>query len=111
LGRVRGRPRAARRLPARARRPDRGLAGQVFAAHGRVRPYNNWLAWELRTHPLGELWSAESLLPRLDRIVATGEVEEQRALFRLTEPFARKRGFGDVIDEWEPDVAFMRGGD
>jgi hypothetical protein len=24
----------------------------VFAVHGRIRPYNKWLAWELQTHPL-----------------------------------------------------------
>lgn len=80
----------------------------LFAAHSRVRPYNKWLRWELHTHPLGEPWSEEGLLPRLDRIVATGDVDEQRALFNATEPFARQQGFGDVIDGWEPDVAFLR---
>jgi hypothetical protein len=81
----------------------------VFTAYGRVRPYNKWLRWELEGHPLGAPWSAESVLPRLDRIVGTGAVDEQRDLFRLTEPFARERGLGHVIDGWEPDVAFLRG--
>jgi predicted nucleotidyltransferase len=81
----------------------------LFTAHGRVRPYNKWLRWELETHPLGEPWSAETVLPRLDRIVSTGDVDEQRALFRPTEAFARERGLGDVIDGWEPDVPFLRG--
>lgn len=82
----------------------------VFTAHGRVRPYNKWLRWEVRTHPLGEPWSdEEALLRRLSRIVATGAGEEQRTLFRATEAFARARGLGRVIDDWEPDVAFLRG--
>ena len=81
----------------------------LFAAHGRVRPYNKWLRWELETHPLGEPWSAETLLPRLERIVSTGDVGEQRVLFRATEAFARERRLGDVVDGWEPDVPFLRG--
>ena len=81
----------------------------LFTAHGRVRPYNKWLRWELETHPLAEPWSADALLPLLERIVATGAVDGQRALFRLTETFARERGLGDVIDGWEPDVALFRG--
>ena len=82
----------------------------VFSAYGRVRPYNKWLRWELETHPLGEPWAAETVLPRLDRIVSTGDLDEQNALFRVTEAFARERGLGDVIDGWDPDVPFLRGG-
>ncbi|MFC5826627.1 hypothetical protein [Nonomuraea insulae] len=37
----------------------------VFASHGRLRPYNKYLGWELRRHPL-EAWTEEELLPRLD---------------------------------------------
>jgi hypothetical protein len=81
----------------------------VFTSDGRVRPYNKWLRWELETHPLGEPWSAPTILPRLERIVATGDVDEQRALFGLTEAFARERGLGEVIDGWDPDVPFLRG--
>jgi hypothetical protein len=81
----------------------------LFTVHGRVRPYNKWLEWELETHPLGEPWTRAAVLPRLERIVATGDIGEQRELFRATERFARVRGLGDVIDGWEPDVAFLRG--
>lgn len=81
----------------------------LFAAHGRVRPYNKWLPWELREHPLEEPWTETELLPRLDRILSKGAVGEQRALFGLVEPFARGRGLGKVIDGWEPDVPFLRG--
>jgi predicted nucleotidyltransferase len=76
----------------------------VFTVHGRLRPYNKWLAWELEAHPLP--WSD---LPRLERIARTGDLEEQRALFREVEAIARRHGHGRVIDGWEPDVAWLRG--
>jgi hypothetical protein len=81
----------------------------LFALHRRIRPFNKFLVWELERHPLGaEVWSAELLVPRLERIVA-GAAEEQRALFRDAERLAREHGLGAVVDAWEPDVAFLRG--
>jgi hypothetical protein len=77
----------------------------VFAVHGRLRPYNKWLEWELREHPLP--WND---LPRLEHIARTGDVGEQRALFRVAESIAREHGLGSVIDGWEPDVDWLRGG-
>jgi hypothetical protein len=79
----------------------------IFALEGRVRPYNKYLEWELRFHPL-EDWTADELLPLLDRVLA-GEPEAQRELFRRVEPLARSDGYGDVVDSWEPDVAWLRG--
>jgi hypothetical protein len=77
----------------------------VFAAHGRVGPYNKWLEWELGEHPL----PVEVDLARLERIARTGDLGEQQALFRETEALARSLGHGATIDGWEPDVAFLRG--
>jgi hypothetical protein len=79
----------------------------IFALAGRVRPYNKYLEWELRDHPL-EGWTADELLPLLDRVL-TGEADAQRELFRRIEEPACREGFGDVIDGWEPDVAWLRG--
>jgi hypothetical protein len=77
----------------------------VFAVHGRVRPYNKWLGWELREHPL----PVPVDLDRLERIARTGDIHDQQALFRETEALARARGHGATIDGWEPDVAWLRG--
>jgi predicted nucleotidyltransferase len=77
----------------------------VFAVHGRLRPYNRWLEWELELHPL----PIDVPLERLERIARTGDPAEQRALFRGAEELAHKRGLGAVIDGWEPDVAWLRG--
>jgi hypothetical protein len=78
----------------------------VFAVHGRLRPYNKWLEWELEHHPLP---SNNLQLGRLERIARTGDLDEQAALFRDAERLAREHGLGAVIDGWEPDLALLRG--
>jgi hypothetical protein len=79
----------------------------IFALADRVRPYNKYLEWELRHHPL-DGWTADELLPLLDRVL-TGEPAVQHELFRQIEESARRAGFSDVVDGWEPDVAWLRG--
>jgi hypothetical protein len=76
----------------------------AFAVHGRIRPYNKWLEWELERHPLPVAID----LGRLERIARTADVDEQRALFRDVEALARKHGLAATIDGWEPDVAWLR---
>ena len=80
----------------------------LFAAHGRVRPYNKWLRWELERHPLEPPWTADALLPRLQRVLA-GDLPAQQELFRDAEQLARERGHRNVIEGWEPDVPWLRG--
>lgn len=77
----------------------------VFNAHGRVRPYNKWLEWELCEHPL----PVELDLALLRRIAATGEIAAQQQLFRWTEHLAREAGLDAVVDGWEPDLDWLRG--
>jgi hypothetical protein len=76
----------------------------VFNVHGRVRPYNKWLAWELREHPLPVAVDLE-LLARVGR----AETAAQHALFRRTESLAREAGLDAVVDGWEPDLGWLRG--
>jgi predicted nucleotidyltransferase len=85
------------------------LLTAIFALEGRVRPFNKYLEWELREHPLAEdAWSAERLLPRLEKVL-DGVPEDQHALFRDVERVARGHGLNEVIEGWEPDVAWLRG--
>jgi hypothetical protein len=79
----------------------------VFALEGRVRPFHDYLAWELEHHPL-QGWPADELL-RLIESALDGAPESQRELFRYVEPRVRAGDLGDVVDSWEPDLAFMRG--
>lgn len=79
----------------------------LFALEGRVRPFHDYLAWELETHPL-EGWPAQDLLAAIERVLA-GDREPQQELFCKVEPHVRARGLGELVDSWEPDVALMRG--
>jgi len=85
------------------------LLNALFALDGRVRPFNKYLESELRERPLSDpAFGADILLARL-RGVLSGDSEQLRALFRDVERLARERGFGDAIDEWESDSAWLRG--
>jgi len=78
--------------------------GTLFALHGRVRPYNKYLRWELENHPLGEPWDAATLPERL--------ADDPASLWPDLEQLARLRGHGDVIDGWDPpELALLRRGD
>jgi hypothetical protein len=78
----------------------------VFALEGRVRPFNKWLRHELARHPL----EFEDLAGLADAMAAEPTTETQRDAFRRLEIAARSAGQGPVIDSWEPDVAWLRGG-
>ena len=77
----------------------------VFNVHGRVRPYNKWLEWELRKHPL----PVDVDVELLRRIAVTGDIATQQALFRWTEQLAREHGHGKTVDGWKPDLEWLRG--
>jgi hypothetical protein len=79
----------------------------IFGLAGRIRPFNKYLEWELRHHPL-DGWDADEVLPLLDSLLA-GEPTGQRVLFRRLETAARAAGFGEVVDSWEPDLRWLRG--
>ena len=78
----------------------------IFNVHGRIRPYNKWLEWELERQPLPVAVDLELVR----RIAVTGDLAPQQQLFRETERLARNAGLGAVVDAWEPDVAWLRGG-
>ncbi|KHD77443.1 nucleotidyltransferase domain-containing protein [Actinoplanes utahensis] len=75
------------------------LLATVFALHGRLRPYNRYLAWELATYPLPEPWTA-ALAPEhvADRVLT---------LFPEVAELARRRGHGAVLDGWGGDIALI----
>ncbi len=91
------------------------LLDTVFALHGRVRPYNKYLAWELREHPLGAPeWSAETFPALLERML-DGDPDAVREGFVVVERECRAwdvgRGevLGDTIDGWgEDQLALLR---
>ena len=79
----------------------------VFGLAGRIRPFNKYLEWELRNHPLAG-WDADVLLSLVARVLDADQ-PAQHDLFVLVEAAARAGGLGEEIDGWEPDVAWLRG--
>lgn len=75
------------------------LLTTIFALHGRLRPYNKYLRWELTTYPLDEPWSATTLPRRL--------LDDPAGLFPDVEQLARERGLADVLDAWGDDLQLL----
>lgn len=95
---------AAARLDAAESVP--ALLTTVFALHGRLRPDNKHLIWELSRYPLGSArWDG---LPALVGRVLDGDVEAQRYLFAAVEHEARVRGYGDVLNGWGEELTLLR---
>lgn len=94
------------------------LLDVIFALSGRVRPYNKYLAWELREHPLTvPEWSAHVLLPQLEAML-DGDPATLREVFASVERESRRddahRGrdlLGSTIDSWGSELALLREAD
>ena len=82
------------------------LLTTVFALEGRVRPFNKWLAYEVERRPL----AIPGFTDALAALAEDPSAEAQRAMFRRVESAGRAARHGAVIDAWEPDVAWLRGG-
>jgi predicted nucleotidyltransferase len=75
------------------------LLETVFALHGRLRPYNKYLRWELESFPLPGHWNT-ALMP--DR-VRTASLR----LFGAVETLARRHGHADVFEGWGSDIELI----
>ncbi len=92
------------------------LLDVVFALNGRVRPYNKYLAWELREHPLDHRdWQPASLLPLLEALL-DGSEAAMRAAFAAVERAclrcdrnASGTVLRQIVESWGADLALLRG--
>jgi hypothetical protein len=92
------------------------LLDVVFALAGRLRPYNKYLPWELREHPLAvPEWSAEVLVPELALMLA-GDAAALRRTFRAVDREVRAWDAahgttmcGDLVDDWGDELGVLRG--
>lgn len=89
------------------------LLDVVFTLAGRVRPYNKYLAWELRHHPLPD-WSADRLLELVEATLA-GNCSAIRATFAHVEPLCRAweanhdvSALTDLIAGWGTELDLLR---
>jgi predicted nucleotidyltransferase len=92
------------------------LLNVVFTLAGRLRPYNKYLPWELREHPLAvPEWSAEAFLPEIEAILA-GDPAALRRTFAVVDREVRAWDTahdttvcGDLVDEWGDELQVLRG--
>ncbi|MFZ1023749.1 MAG: hypothetical protein WAN87_06410 [Thermoplasmata archaeon] len=84
----------------------------LFGSEGRWAPYAKFLEWELREFPLrNPPLPTYQLLRLVKRILRSGDVSSQRALFRAVERNLRPRGYGRGFDSWGPSqLKFFRTG-
>lgn len=86
------------------------LLDVVFTLCGRVRPYNKYLTWELREHPLPVTeWSAGDLLPQITRML-DGDVGALREVFPVVDREVRSFDptLSEIIDAWGDELAVFR---
>jgi hypothetical protein len=88
------------------------LLETLFGSEGRWAPYAKYLEWELREFPLRRPPLPTGRLLRLvTRVLRSGDVRSQRALFLAVERNLRPRGYGRVFDGWGPaQLRFFRTG-
>lgn len=77
------------------------LLSAVFGLEGRLRPYNKFLEWELKTRPLKLLpWNGDEFLEKITKIIQTGDVATQKEILNKIFELFRQHGYGAVIDGW-----------
>ena len=88
------------------------LLDVVFSLAGRVRPYNKYLPWELRAHPV-DGWPADELLDLVTRTQA-GDVTAIREAFTRVRAACAAYDDGrghtrttDMIDGWGPELGLF----
>ena len=90
------------------------LLDVVFTLAGRVRPYNKYLPWELREHPLPD-WHVGELLALLEATL-DGDPAAIRTTFQRIELLCaafddqrREPVLARVIDDWGDELQLLRG--
>ncbi|MDD4901460.1 MAG: hypothetical protein PHS62_05195 [Patescibacteria group bacterium] len=73
----------------------------LFAMNGRAKPYNKYLEWELANYPLKiTSWTVKDFMSKVKTVVATGDIEVQKKLFKSVKELFYKNGFTKSIDGW-----------
>lgn len=85
------------------------LLTAIFAIEGCERPYNKYLVWEFKNHPLKKIpWDTEKFINYLMSILENGDVEAQKQLLRDSESLFRQAGYGSVFDSWGEKLNWMK---
>ena len=81
----------------------------IFGLEGRITPYYKYLEWELERFPLKKLkMKPKEIVRSLLHILEDADVKTQKRLLELTEVACRREGYGDVFDDWGPDLVWIK---
>lgn len=82
----------------------------IFGLEGRLKPYDKYLLWEVEHHPLKALsWTAGELQDKLEKLMRFDD--PKRTLLEFVdalEQAVRGTSFGNIFDEWEKELKWMR---
>lgn len=78
------------------------LVGALFGREGRLKPYNKYLEWELKQHPLEDIpWDSQTLVGHLKEVLATGSIETLKEMYKAVETFFVEKGYEGTIHGWD----------
>ena len=74
----------------------------LFAAEGRVRPYNEYIEWELNLHPLKNLkMDGPTFAKKIGQVLGSGDQAVQKEMLELCRSIAAKSSIGEsVLKSW-----------
>jgi len=75
----------------------------IFAADsGRIKPYAEYLEWELENYPLKSFpLKSKEIIISITKILDGADLKTQQKLFRVCEKVFRQEGYRKVFDGWE----------
>ncbi len=75
----------------------------IFAVDsGRIKPYAEYLEWELKNFPLKKFpLKSKEIIKSIAKILDNADLKTQQKLFKVCEKIFRREGYGEVFDGWE----------
>ncbi len=75
----------------------------IFALDGgRIRPYAEYLEWELKNFPLKNFpLKSKEIVKSITKILDKADLKTQQKLLKVCENIFRQEGYGKVFDGWE----------
>jgi len=79
------------------------LISFLFTAEYRIRPYNEYIEWELTNHPLRNLkFTPEEFSKKISQILANGDEAVQKEMLAIVRTIAAQTRMGQsVLTSWE----------
>ena len=78
------------------------LIGALYGLEGRLKPYNKYLEWEFKNHPLKDFpYEGQEFLEKMRLVLATGDMEVLKDIYRVMEKLFIERGHEETVHGWD----------